>query len=73
MDSECGSIGFQLSNEALSGELVEVTADGVVTFQTVTSVSWLGEHLVSFQIYLKDLDPSAIFNWSLDLSLKLKI
>ena len=39
-----------------------MTVDGNATFKTVTEPSWLGEHLVSFMVYLKDLDPIAIFN-----------
>ena len=50
-----------------------MTIDGIVTFKTLTEPYWLGEHSVSFEVFLKDLDPSAIFKKSLDLILSLEV
>ena len=74
-DPSCGQIGFMLSEESANIEsLVSVTHSSIVTLQSVQDLTWLGEHTVTFDYFLIDIDPVADFRRPVpDFAIQLKI
>ena len=58
-DPACGSLGFQLVDDTQQA-LVNLIS-GVVTLQTVTDKTWIGEHVVQFEAFMIDIDPNALY------------
>ena len=69
---DCGTLGFKLTDEEQS-LLVDLTEAGELSFKKVTDPVLIGEHVIHFDMFLSDFDPSGIYSQTADFKLMVKI
>ena len=68
----CGKVGFRLTSTEAEA-IVTLDETSVVSLNEITDESLVGIHTVSFEAFLVDIDPEALFTELLDLVLTVEV
>ena len=68
----CGLFAFKLVDESHSA-LVSTALEGQVRPETVSDSNLVGNYTVAYEVYMLELDPSALYTWPIDVNLHISI